>query len=546
MNGGSRCDGRVEIYYNRSWGRVQDSLWDLNDANVVCSQLGCGAAIAAYNCSQYGKREGSVWVNDVRCKGNESHLWNCSSFAPNPPHTESNDVGVLCSGHKQLRLSGGSSRCAGRLEIYYTGTWGSVCDDSWDLTDADVVCKQLVCGNALQLRLPAPSGPGTDTIWLDELDCSGNESSIWQCPHALWGKHDCNHKEDVEIMCSEHKELRLVNGKHRCEGRVEVFYNGAWGTVCSEKLEMHEASVICQQLECGKALSIEYVAKSFGMGTGHIWLDEIECLLHETTLWECQAGPWGRHNCYHLEDAGIVCSGKMQLSTLFADLISNINVVCIQHVCLINRGKANEGTTGQSKGLRWRIRFSFIFSNTYLIAFCACVTSSVIIAFSLINSGQILRLAGGDSKCSGRVEILCNNTWGTVYDDSWDINDASVVCTQLGCGPPVLAPGGAAFGQGNGTTWLDEMKCTGSESFLSDCPLSSWPQADCDHKEDASVVCSAPEDESTSIPLVICISLGVLLICELLALVTVMQRKMSIKVPGSSRKADIQDITNKG
>ncbi|XP_038641160.1 scavenger receptor cysteine-rich type 1 protein M130-like [Scyliorhinus canicula] len=70
------------------------------------------------------------------------------------------------------------------------------------------------------------------------------------------------------------------------------------------------------------------------------------------------------------------------------------------------------------------------------------------------------------------------------------MDDARVVCRQLGCGPPLLAPGGAAFGQGNGTTWLDEVMCTGNESFLSDCPLSLWPQADCDHKEDASVVCS--------------------------------------------------------
>ncbi|XP_072342212.1 scavenger receptor cysteine-rich type 1 protein M130-like [Scyliorhinus torazame] len=215
------------------------------------------------------------------------------------------------SGHKQLSLSDGGSRCAGRLEIYYSGIWGSVCDDTWDLTDAEVVGKQLGCGNALQLPFPAASGPGTGTIWLDELDCSGNESSIWQCPHALWGNHDCNHKEDVEIMCSEHKELRLVNGKHRCEGRVEVFYNGTWGTVCSDKLENRDADVICKQLECGTADFIDYDAKSFGMGTGHIWLDEIECLSHETTLWQCQGDPWGQHNCEHREDAGIVCSDPL-------------------------------------------------------------------------------------------------------------------------------------------------------------------------------------------------------------------------------------------
>ena len=104
--------------------------------------------------------------------------------------------------HKPLRLSDGGSRCAGRLEIHHNWTWGSVCDDSWDLADADVVCKQLDCGHAMLLPLPASAGPDAQPIWLDEMECSGNESFLWECPHALWGNHDCNHKEDVKIVCS--------------------------------------------------------------------------------------------------------------------------------------------------------------------------------------------------------------------------------------------------------------------------------------------------------------------------------------------------------
>ncbi|XP_038644281.1 deleted in malignant brain tumors 1 protein-like, partial [Scyliorhinus canicula] len=433
MNGGNRCEGRVEIYYNHSWGRVQDSLWDMDDAKVVCRQLECGRAIAAYNASKYGESEGPVWVYNVQCRGNESHLWNCSSFERKPILNNSIGVGVMCSEHKQLRLADGGSPCAGRVEVYYNKKWGSVCDDSWDLTAARLVCKQLGCGDALQLTLPASCGPGTGPIWLNELDCFGNESFLWDCPKASRGSHDCSHKEDVKVMCSEHKELRLVNGKHRCEGRVEIFYNGIWGTLCSDNVDKRDAEVICKQLQCGPHMSINYDARSFGEGSGPIWLDEIDCGSHESTLWQCQSNPWGQHNCYHREDASVVCSESSVIET---------------------EPHSSRQCTDQT------------------------------------GSGLKVRLVGGNTRCSGRVEILCNNTWDTVCDDSWDMADADVVCRQLDCGLALQAPGGAAFGTGDGAVWLDEVRCTGSESILSDCPSSAANQPDCHHKEDASVICS--------------------------------------------------------
>ncbi|XP_078391178.1 scavenger receptor cysteine-rich domain-containing protein DMBT1-like [Cetorhinus maximus] len=433
-NGESRCDGRVETYSSGIWGRVQDSLWDLNDSKVVCRELGCGDAIAAYNASKYGESEGPVWVNYVQCEGNELHLQNCRSFLFNSSLTDSNDVGVLCSAHMQIRLSDGGSPCAGRVEVFYAGIWGSVCDDSWDVANAHVACKQLGCGNALEMTLPDSCGPGSGPVWLDEINCSGNESFLWDCPSAPWSKHDCSHKEDVRIVCSEHKELRLVNGKHRCEGRVEVFYNGTWGTVCSEKLDRHDAEVICKQLQCGHLASIDYNARLFGEGSGPIWLDEVECMSHEATIWQCQTDPWGKHNCHHREDAGVICSG------------GNLTK---------ERAHSANDYDGESE------------------------------------SGLGLRLAGGNNNnCSGRVEILFNNNWATVCDDSWGMAYANVVCRQQGCSSALMVTGGASFGQGEGDIWLNGVKCTGEESFLSDCPSSASVQHDCNHKEDASVICS--------------------------------------------------------
>ena len=47
----------------------------------------------------------------------------------------------------------------------------------------------------------AQFGPGNGTIWLDNMWCVGNETSIAECPHNDWGDHDCDHSKDVSVAC---------------------------------------------------------------------------------------------------------------------------------------------------------------------------------------------------------------------------------------------------------------------------------------------------------------------------------------------------------
>ena len=105
----------------------------------------------------------------------------------------------------QVRLSGTNrhNNSEGRVEVNYNGQgWGTVCDDYWNLADANVVCRMLGYGSAIAATYAATFGQGNGTIWLDNVRCSGNETSLLMCSHSDLGVHDCHHYEDAGVRCS--------------------------------------------------------------------------------------------------------------------------------------------------------------------------------------------------------------------------------------------------------------------------------------------------------------------------------------------------------
>ncbi|XP_038061180.1 deleted in malignant brain tumors 1 protein-like isoform X7 [Patiria miniata] len=307
VNGGTIYEGRVEVFVNGDWGTVCDDTWawDMNDAEVICRQLGNGPAVSALRRAQYGQGTvGPIHIKNVQCNGSESSILDCPSDSCAPGDCSHDyDVGVECS--VPVRLVSGASFNEGRVEVYHEGEWGTVCDDGWDQNNAEVVCHMLGFHSASSAWSNAHFGQGSGRIMLDDVSCQGNESSLAKCQHHGWFSHNCGHSEDAGVTCFI--SVRLVDGSSYNEGRVEVYHEGEWGTVCDDDWDQRDALVVCRMLgfyygeyALGNAL--------FGQGSGRIMLDNVNCQGHESSIDECQHHGWLSHNCGHSEDAGVYCA----------------------------------------------------------------------------------------------------------------------------------------------------------------------------------------------------------------------------------------------
>ncbi|XP_070420153.1 T-cell differentiation antigen CD6 isoform X10 [Equus przewalskii] len=322
-NGSSRCSGTVEVRLGTAWEPVCGAPWDRRAAEAVCRALGCGRPGATVQPATLppelppgpaaGNASGAPNATQapapaVLCNGTE---WRLCEVVEGACSSDARPAQVTCSENPELRLVDGGSPCAGRVEMLEDGQWGSVCDDTWDLEDAHVVCRQLSCGWAIQALPGLHFAPGQGPIHRDQVNCSGAESYLQDCPGQP-GHGYCGHKEDAGVVCSEHQSWRLTGGTDSCEGQVEVHFHGVWNTVCDSEWYSEEATVLCRALGCGTA------AARVPKGLPHSLSGRMyySCEGTEPTLSDCF---WRFNNsnlCRQSQAARVLCSGSRSLLNL--------------------------------------------------------------------------------------------------------------------------------------------------------------------------------------------------------------------------------------
>ncbi|XP_028819788.1 T-cell differentiation antigen CD6-like isoform X2 [Denticeps clupeoides] len=271
-------------------------------ATEVCSSLDCGEV---HDISESQAASGHRCFN--HCSLSNLSLTSCSMVEAD----DCRNISKVVCGHQAVRLVGAKHNCSGRLELWQAGEWGTVCDDMWDLNDANVVCGQLDCGYAISVTgQDGPFSQGRGRILLDDLNCTGTERNLWDCS-AQTAANDCGHKEDAGVVCSEFKGIRLMGGLDRCSGRVEIHRNGTWGTVCDSCWGKEEAQMACAMLDCGVARSFNQFPEPFLHNNGTKWF--YICSDDHRDLWDCRELANVVTVCSGSKAAGLVCSNSAGL-----------------------------------------------------------------------------------------------------------------------------------------------------------------------------------------------------------------------------------------
>ncbi|KAJ1095621.1 hypothetical protein NDU88_000780 [Pleurodeles waltl] len=511
--GPNPCSGFLQVMHADQWGNVCDDRWTKINAAVVCRELRCGGVSKTDpDIESFTRPEGKFVLDEVNCTGKEKSLLDCNSDSLGLHNCViQEEVAVICTETIKLRLSGGQSRCAGRVEVYWKGSWGGVCDNIWDKKNAEVVCRELNCGYQERIPERLHFGRRMDPVWMSSLQCSKNEVYLWQCAQDSTPK--CSSKNGAQVVCTGHMEWRLSGTERACRGQLLVKEQTDFIQVCPDHWTPEAGQVACRQLGCGRLLSPANVTS-----TSHTWKALKAGAKHvgnESTLWQDFLPALA--NCSREEALHIDCLGNVtvRLSDGCAGIVevfyedawrkvchrgagewrrANAQVVCQETKCG-KFGFFGQKDLGRSSSQEFVMSDVDCLGGEQFLWQCGfsrytddCQGKEVHMTCS---KGVSVRLVDGGSRCAGRVEVHYLGKWGTVCGDGWPEESSNIVCQQLDCGD--FPKSESIFGEGAGPIWFTKVECTDSDKFLWECSKSFETQG-CTHSKDIGVVCQKHVD----------------------------------------------------
>ncbi|WAR22473.1 DMBT1-like protein [Mya arenaria] len=417
-DGGDPQMGRVELQVEGQWGKICEDAFDVNDAAVFCRMMGLNYS-ATMRHIYFGKGSGPALMNNVDCAGSEDHINNCSYNSPNLYCDWDEDISLLCTECGVIDIK------KGNIESYNSST------------------------NVL--TVDCHSGITIEYICLNNGTWMTNE----ECPFL--------------------QDIRLVDGVGIYDGRVEVLYNGTWGTICYNNYRTQNTRVICRMLGASR-----YTESAHAGGIGPIHIENLYCGGNEINLTACVYDD--RDECSHSNDLGVTC--------------------CLSNIPLNVTGVRLTNGTSKYDG-RVEIQENYDYWGTFISNSVPTMLrmrtserrrrSNILDKRNHCNGPTLnissVRLVDGDGIYEGRVEIEVNGTYGTICDSLFDLDDAEVICkTYNRSFGAAYYFTGARFGKGSGPIHIDRLFCGKLDTSLFQCPYHSI--GFCDHSRDVSLVCN--------------------------------------------------------
>jgi hypothetical protein len=480
-------------------------------------------------------------ARDGRCNPDFVHIRNREPFS----YCYCARAGTICSArsndgdydvwrrripHAGLRLAGvGATAQHGRLEVYYSGAWGTVCNANFTSLDAAVACRQLGYPAGWPIGV-STFGVGSGHIWMEDVSCTGNESRLQDCKT---GMHNCSHEDDVGIVCAASEWTLVGNGFCRtASGSAGTYttasnlsyvqcrdecdrapackaYEYRWATD-THTCELHTGDIThvdpvsyaqCWQKKQEEAPAPAPTPVAFAWPTSVTGPVPVPTPVPapvptpdgvDGTAASYVPGP-GRASYV---PGAATPAPTPYTSTPVLSILAYIGQTCNDSILLAHGGNFMTAVTieqcldmAASDG---RCNPDFVhLRNREPFAYCYCARAGTTCS-ARSNNGDYdvwrrriphagLRLAGvGATTQHGRLEVYYNGAWGTVCNADFTSLDATVACRQLGypAGWPI---GVSTFGVGSGHIWMEDVSCTGNESRLQECKTGVH---NCSHEDD--------------------------------------------------------------